>query len=134
MRTFVYDPAGRFRAWLKTIAYRTWCHFTQASMRTDATGDEAMLRLLRSPSSCEDFLQQLEAEGERELMEKAMALVRLRVQPHTWEAFRLLAIEGLSGAEAAARLEMKTGAVFVARSKVQKMIQEEVRRLEDDGD
>jgi DNA-directed RNA polymerase specialized sigma24 family protein len=59
-----------------------------------------------------------------------MARVRLRVQPHTWQAFQLLALEGRSGAEVAAQLNMKVATVFVARSKVQKMIQEEVRQLE----
>jgi RNA polymerase sigma-70 factor (ECF subfamily) len=133
MRTFVYDPQGRFRGWLKTIAYRSWCHFTDGRSRPGAAGDDALLRLLRSPSSCEDFLQHLERESDWELLEKATALVRLRVQPHTFEAFRLMALEGLSGAEVAGRLGMKVGAVFVARSKVQKMIQEEVRRLDGDG-
>jgi RNA polymerase sigma-70 factor (ECF subfamily) len=41
-----------------------------------------------------------------------------------------LALEGVSGAEAAARLGMKVATVFVARSKVQKKIQDEVRRVE----
>ncbi len=134
MRTFVYDPAGRFRGWLKTVAHRAWCRFAEGRAHAAAAGSEtATLSLLRSPASCEDFLQQLEEESDRELLEKAMERVRLRVRPHTWEAFHLMALEGLSGAEAAGRLGMKTGAVFVARSKVQKMIQEEVRRLDGEG-
>ncbi len=134
MRTFVYDPAGRFRGWLKTVAYRAWCRFAESRSR-EAAGDGggASLSLVRSPASCEDFLQQLEEESDRELLERAMERVRLRVRPHTWEAFRLMALEGLSGAEVAGRLEMKIGAVFVARSKVQKMIQEEVHRLDGDA-
>ena len=51
-------------------------------------------------------------------------------RPHTWEAYRLTAIEGLSGAEAAARLGMKVAAVFVSRSHVTKQLQSEVRDLE----
>ena len=39
-------------------------------------------------------------------------------------------MQGQSGAEAAAALGMKVATVFVARSKVQKMLQEEVRKLE----
>ena len=56
--------------------------------------------------------------------------MRLRVHQHAWEAFRLTALEGNSGAEAAARLGMRVATVFVARSKVQKMLQDEVRKLE----
>jgi hypothetical protein len=57
-------------------------------------------------------------------------LSRLRVEPRTWDAFHLLAIEGRSGAEVARHLEMKVATVFVARSKVQRMLREEVMRLE----
>jgi RNA polymerase sigma-70 factor (ECF subfamily) len=56
--------------------------------------------------------------------------VKVRVPPQRWEAFRLTALEGLSGAEAAQRLNMKVATVFTAKSKVQKMVQEEIRKLE----
>jgi RNA polymerase sigma-70 factor (ECF subfamily) len=72
----------------------------------------------------------LEQEYDAELLEAARARVRLRVGPQSWEAFRLLALEGRSGAEAAALLGMRLGTVFMARSRVQKMLQEEIRRLE----
>jgi len=75
----------------------------------------------------------MEEQFDCELLEEATARVRLRVQPHTWEAFRLLAYEGLTGAEVATRLNMKVGAVFVARSKVQRMLREELSRLEESG-
>jgi hypothetical protein len=62
--------------------------------------------------------------------DRNVARVRLRVRPHTWQAFHLLAVGGRSGAEAAERLDMKVAPVFVARSKVQKVPLEEVRKLE----
>ena len=86
-----------------------------------------MAALLDTVEARDDLLKRFEEEFDRELLEQAMARVRLRVQPHTWEAFRLLALEGLSGAEAAARLGMKVGAVFVAKSKVRKMLEDEIR-------
>lgn len=125
MRSFRYDPHGSFRAWLRTIAYRGWCHFAERRQHKTATDE-----LLHSQAVREDFIAALERESDRELLEKAMAIVRLRVRPHTWEAFRLTALEEHSGAEVAARLGMNVGAVFVARSKVQKMLQAEVRRLD----
>jgi RNA polymerase sigma-70 factor (ECF subfamily) len=129
MRTFVYDPAGSFRGWLRTIAYRAWCRFREGRQRQGNN-----LAMLGWDEACEDFIRQLEEESERELLEKAMALVRLRVQPHTWEAFRLLALEGRSGAEVAGVLGMKVGAAFVARSKVQRMLREEIHRLDGEGE
>ena len=50
--------------------------------------------------------------------------------PSTWEAFRLTALESLSGAEAARRLGATVAAVFVSKHRVQKLLKEEIRRLE----
>jgi RNA polymerase sigma-70 factor (ECF subfamily) len=131
MRTFRYDPARSFRAWLKTVARGAWCDWLETQKRPgQGSGDSQMLEVLTRVEARDDLVRQLEAEYDRELFEAAAVRVRLRVEPHTWEAFRLQALEGLSGAEAAARLGMKVGAAFVAKSKVQKMLQEEVRKLE----
>jgi RNA polymerase sigma-70 factor (ECF subfamily) len=131
MRTFRYDPKRSFRGWLKTIAHAAWCDWLEARKRPGVgSGDSNVLDRLSSVESRDDLVRRLEEEYDRELLEAASARVRLRVQPQTWEAFRLLAYEGLSGAEAAHRLSMKTGAVFVAKSKVHKMLQETIRELE----
>ena len=45
-------------------------------------------------------------------------------------AYRLTAIEGLSGAAAAARLGMKVAAVFVSKSHVMRHLRDEVQALE----
>jgi RNA polymerase sigma factor (sigma-70 family) len=134
MKGFAYDPSGSFRGWLKTITYRSWCQFARNRGRPGtAAGGGPNLDLLYTAEAGADFLSMIEREADRELLEKSMALVRLRVQPHTWEAFRLLALEGVSGDRAAERLGMKIGTVFVARSKVQRMLQQEIKLL-DRGD
>lgn len=131
MATFTYDPTRSFRAWLKTVAHHAWRDFLDARRRPGAgSGDTRILELLQTVEARDKLVEQLDEEFARELLDEAMARVRLRVQPHTWQAFHLLAVEGLSGAEAAARLDMKVATAFVARSKVQKMIQEEVRKME----
>ena len=60
-----------------------------------------------------------------------MVRVRLRIAPQTWEAFRLTALEGLSGAAAAERLGIPVATVFKYKSRVQKMLQDELRKLDD---
>lgn len=129
MREFVYDRRGSFRGWLRTVAQRSWLRFVASRRRAAATGQDGVL----GEAAGDDLHARLEAESEREVLELAMRRVRDRVQPHTWEAFRLLALEHWSGAEAAGRLGMTVGAVFVARSKVQKMLREEAGRLSGDG-
>jgi RNA polymerase sigma-70 factor (ECF subfamily) len=56
--------------------------------------------------------------------------VRLRVAPSTWEAFRLTAVEGLSGQEATRRTGLPVGQVYVARQRVEKLLRQEVQKLD----
>jgi RNA polymerase sigma-70 factor (ECF subfamily) len=131
MRTFRYEPGRSFRAWLKTIAHAAWCDWLEGQKRPGhGSGDSQVLEQLTTVEARDDLVQKLEEEYDRELLEAASLRVRLRVEPHTWEAFQLTAVEGLSGAEVAARLGMKVGAVYVAKSKVQKLLQETIRALE----
>jgi RNA polymerase sigma-70 factor (ECF subfamily) len=131
LRDFSYDPSRSFRAWLKTLTHHAWSDFVQSRGRPGlGSGDSGVESLLHSVEAREDLVKQLEAEFDREILEEAMLRVRLRVAPQTWEAFRLTALEGLSGAEAGQRIPMQVAQVFVAKRRVQKMLQEEVARLE----
>jgi RNA polymerase sigma-70 factor (ECF subfamily) len=132
MRAFSYDPSRSFRAWLKTVVHHAWRDFADHRQRSDTgSGDTHVLEMLQTVQARDRLVAELDEEFERELLDEAMARVQARIQPRTWQAFRMLAVEQVSGAEAAARLDMKVATVFVARSKVQKMLQEEVARLRD---
>ena len=89
--------------------------------------------ILHSVEAREDLVRQLDEEFDRELLREAMLRVRLRVAPQTWQAFTLTALDGLSGAAAAERIPMQVAQVFVAKRRVQKMLREEVARLEQSG-
>jgi RNA polymerase sigma-70 factor (ECF subfamily) len=131
MKDFAYDPSRSFRAWLKTLTSHAWSDFAKARQRPgQGTGDSAVRTGLESTEAREDLVKHLEEEFDRELLEEAMVRVRLRVAPQTWEAFRLTALEGLAGAEAATRIPMQVAQVFVAKRRVQKMLREEIARLE----
>lgn len=134
MGSFEYRDGGSFRGWLKTIAFRAWRDFLTSRKRVPADGYDTVLDQLAAPGAADDLFRRLEEEAERETLEAAMVNVRLRVHPHTWRAFTLTAVEGKSGAEAAAELGMQVGAVWVARSKVQRFLRDEVRRLEGGAD
>jgi RNA polymerase sigma-70 factor (ECF subfamily) len=130
LRAFEYDPSRSFRAWLKTVARHAWSDYLSARKAVVAAGGSQALAALHTVEAREDLVRRLDDEFDRELLEEAMARVRTRVTPRTWEAFERTAFQGQSGAEAAKALDMKVATVFVARSKVQKMIQEEMRNLE----
>ena len=131
IRTFQYDPSRSFRAWLKTLTHHAWSDFLESQQRVGrGSGDNRVADMLHSVEARADLVQHLESEFDREVLEEAMARVRLRVAPRTWEAFRLTALEGLSGAEVAQRIPMQVAQVFVAKRRVLKMLSAEVAKLE----
>lgn len=130
LRDFAYDPKSSFRGWLKTVAHHAWRDFVDGQRRVRPIANEQIWELLQSVEAREDLIQKLEEAFDHELLEAAKVQVRLRVAPHTWEAFQLAAIEGLPVAEVAAKVHMQVAMVYVAKSKVQKMLQEEIQKLE----
>ena len=131
LRAFAYDPSRSFRGWLKTVAHHAWRDFEVSRRQAQhAVGASEVEELMLSLTAREDFAQKLEQAFDLELLEAAKVRVRLRVAPHTWEAFRLLTLENLPVAEVAARVHLQVAMVYVAKSKVQKMLQEEIRKLE----
>lgn len=131
MRDFQYDPSGSFRAWLKTVTHHAWQdHLDRQRRPGQGAGGDSALERLSAVEAKDDLTRRLADAADQELLKEAAARVRLRVEPRTWDAFHLLAVEGRSGAEAAEALGMKVAAVFVARSKVQRMLREELQRLD----
>ncbi len=134
LRKFQYDPSRSFRAWLKTVAQHAWSDFVSARRRHPGQRLSGIDTLAGSAEAHSDLEKQLADGFKHELFEMAMHCVKNRVQPATWNAFHLTAVEGLSGAAAAAKLQIPVGSVFVAKHRVQKMLQEEVRLLKNEPD
>jgi RNA polymerase sigma-70 factor (ECF subfamily) len=135
MSSFSYDPARRFRAWLKTIAQHAWSDFLASRQRAGrGSGDSQVNELLQTVEARKDLVARLEAEFDQELLEEALMRARLRVEPHTFEAFRLTAVNGMSGADAARQLGLPIATIFKAKSRVRKLVQAELQRLESAGE
>jgi RNA polymerase sigma factor (sigma-70 family) len=124
---FHYDPSRCFRAWLKTITQHAWSDAIAGRYRGS---DTRIIERLESLEARADLRRRFEETFDRELMEMAITRVQRRVAKPTWEAFRLTALEGLTGAEAAEQLDISIASVFVSKHRVQKLLREEVRRLE----
>lgn len=135
MQSFVYDPArGSFRGWLKTITTnavrdlgRTW----QRNGR--AVGDANFSQLLESledPEAVRVLEDVIEGAHQQQILQEAATQVALRVQPHTWKAYQLTAVEQRPAAQVARELQMRISEVYVAKSRVMKMLRETVALLE----
>jgi len=65
-----------------------------------------------------------------ELLEEAKIRVKARVAPHTWRAFELIEQSALPIEQIASEVGMQVAMVYVARSKVKRMLKEELAELE----
>jgi RNA polymerase sigma-70 factor (ECF subfamily) len=131
LRSFHYDASRSFRAWLKTLVHHAWQDFLDRRARPGrGSGESVAWQTLNSVAAREDLDRHLEELYDREVLEEAMSRVQRRVAPHTWEAFRLLTFERHSSAQVAPRVGLQVTMVYVAKSKVQKMLREEIDRIE----
>ena len=128
---FRYDPERRFRSYLRRMVHSAVSDWSEARRADrDATGGDELRKVLDLAPAREDLAARIEEAFDTELLALAMGEVEARVKPRTWEAFRLLAVDGCAGAEVAARLQMDVNHVYVARFQVQRMIRDTVTRLE----
>jgi RNA polymerase sigma-70 factor (ECF subfamily) len=136
MQTFAYDASrGSFRGWLKTATQNAVRDLVADWRRQGrGAGDTQAVRALAE--ICDDgasaeLEQRVTEQYERELLQEAESRVQSRVQPNTWQAYRLVTAEQNSAQSTAASLQMPVSEVYVAKSRVIKMLREEVARLDD---
>ena len=89
---------------------------------------------MQAPDAIEALASDLEARHQRELLEQAAAVVQPRVKPHTWEAWKRTSMERVPAAEVAEQLGIAIGDVYVARSRINKMLTIEVQKLQQADD
>jgi RNA polymerase sigma-70 factor (ECF subfamily) len=137
MPNFVYDPARGFRRWLsRVVANAINDQRRRANRRRGdrGSGETAVREALENVPAHEAIDQDamvvsLEEHLEQDRrMREACERVQRRIEGQTWQAFWLSAVEGLKGKDVAERLEMEVAAVYMAKSRVLKMIRREIDR------
>jgi RNA polymerase sigma-70 factor (ECF subfamily) len=125
---FRYDPAqGRFRDWLggmvrNKVAERR----RRPSERVRARGGDSDGHVVDPPADDVAPDEAWEAAFEASLLSVLLDVVRREVSPRTFQAFELFTLQSLSGAEVARITGCTRNAVYQARRKV-------LRRLEELG-
>lgn len=122
---------GSFRAWLLRIARNQSFDLinARATRSLGIDGSEAE-KLLADLAAREELSTELDLQYERGLFRWAAEQVRDSVAEHTWQAFWLTRVEGLSVEEAAIRLDVRPGNIYFARSRVMARIRERVNQYE----
>jgi RNA polymerase sigma factor (sigma-70 family) len=130
---FKYDAErGTFRAWLKTVTRNAWRDFVDSRRQREgsAVGGSDHTLSLQTIEARDDLAMSIEAEHEADLLATAAKLVRFEVSTRDWEIFQALAVDDRPGAEVAKAHGMKVAAVYVVRGRVQRRLQDAIRRLD----
>jgi RNA polymerase sigma-70 factor (ECF subfamily) len=128
---FTYDPSKSFRGWLKTLTHHAWHDFvTEAGYRTRGSGDTSVLNQLNTVEAREDLAARIAETFDKELLATALVRAKERVADATWQAFKLAALDGIAPQAVADQLGIRVSQVYLAKHRVQKLVQEEIRAIE----
>ena len=136
MQAFDYDPnRGSFRGWLKTVTSNAVRDLIRKKSSKVLTGEgaETWLNQLADEAAIASLAEKIEAGYREEMLAEAESRAQLRVKPETWEAYHLVTKQGMSSNEVAQQLGVKVADVYVAKSRVIKMLREIVDQLEQIG-
>lgn len=111
---------GAFRRWLLGITVNCLHEFWRSRrLRGVSPGGTAFLEKLRELEDPHSSLSRIwDREHDRHVAWHLLEEIRAQFEPTTWEAFRRVAIDGQTAAQAAAELGMTLNAVFIAKSRV----------------
>ena len=133
MSKFEYRPDGGFRKWLRKVTYNAWCDHLSSSKWSGAGGD-AIRVVFESAEARDNLLDMIEDEYNRQIIGDAKAIVKAKVEPHIWSAFEMLAEQSVPVAEVADQLQITTGNAYVSKSRVQRMLTDEIAKIESASD
>ncbi len=132
---FHYDPRrGTFHGWLFTVVYNKLQDFrTRQSKQRWRSGDSGIQeRLEKEAAPSENDTAYWAQEYERQLLTRALEIVRGDFQELTWKAFCQTALEGKKPKETAQSLGMSVASVYMAKSRVMAQLREQIRLLRQD--
>lgn len=137
LKRFDYDEKqGRFRAWLKTMTRHIAVDVHRKWGRRGTGGDGRTTGVLLEDiaddeiTPADELYEAIEAAWQEDVLRLAEARIQILVQPETWRAYWLCCREQLPAPAVAELLEWTLSNVYVAKSRVLKLLRSEVQRLD----
>ena len=128
-----HDPErAKFRTWLQRVADNAILNALSREKPDRGSGDASMQAVFdqeESPGGPDSDLLRLEYR--REVFRWAAGKFAKEFRQETWDAFWLTAIEGRTSEAAAKELGKNPGAIYAARSRVMRRIQQKVKEYEE---
>lgn len=130
---FHYDPQrGTFRGWLRTILANRLRAFWRGHRRTPTPAEdtfEELLEQLADPQS--EVTSGFNDLYDEIVLKRLLEQIKPEFEEKTWQAFHRVALDEANPAAVAEELGMSVGAVYIAKSRVMRRLQQEKKGLLD---
>ena len=124
------DETTRFRNWLSKVTRNAILKALSRAPRDRAAGGSSVVDILSEvPAEDPETATLIDLEYRRELFHRAADAARCAVEESTWLAFELTVLQNMSVERAAASLNVSTGSVYAARSRIMRRIRDAVCQL-----
>jgi RNA polymerase sigma-70 factor (ECF subfamily) len=131
---FDHRGKGSFRAWLKKVSRNCWLQSVrQAIYRNRQTRVRFDLASCLSESTMQTIDTQIDELIEREAFDLAIIRTRSECNDTSWEAYRLMAFERLSGSQVAEMLGVTIDVVYKSKDRFERQLNAQLLALESIG-
>lgn len=128
LRSFEYDPARRFRGYLRTVVATALADFWAERIRRPGTvGSGGADPLADVPDPLQQLPDELDGRIHDDLRRARQAIDRVQgaVSAAHWQAYWRTAVDRRPAADVAAELGLTVAAVYMAKSRVGKLLRDE---------
>jgi RNA polymerase sigma-70 factor (ECF subfamily) len=127
-----YDPQrGSFRGWLFTLAHHKLYDLLGRRRKQEQASGDSATHMLLDEQPARDSEEVCKQEHDRQVFAWAAEQVRGQFTETTWRAFWQAAVEGRDAAGVAEELSISVGAVYIAKSRVQARLREQIQQFAD---
>jgi RNA polymerase sigma-70 factor, ECF subfamily len=126
------NQIGSFRRWLRNITVNCLRRFWRAQRIQPQSIDYGFAQMLDQLEDSQSALSKVwDRQHDEHITHGLLEKIRPRFEAKTWQAFQRVALEGISVDQVAEELGLTVNAVFIAKSRVIRLLRQEGQGLLD---